>query len=133
MCSVSLIINLSIYKLIIFIIIFCIYFKVYICTFFFRLPDKCTESFYVENLISYTRDCKDNILIDKDSYIDSLLQIDVIYSEESTQVVSGESCDEDSYNYYFHSDDIQVAQGLYFTMEEFHEKLVSLLEESACV
>ena len=87
----------------------------------------------MENLISYTRDCKDNILIDKDSYIDSLLQIDVIYSEESTQGVSGESFDEDSYNYYFHCDDIQVAQRLYLTMEEFHEKLVFLLEESACV
>lgn len=91
-----------------------------------RLTDKLTQSFVFFNVWTFINDCKDNFLVDKD--------IELFWSisdrEESTWVFSCESDSEEQDSYgYFNSGKIQVARKLSVSIEEFHEKLVSLLED----
>ena len=75
---------------------------------------------------TFINDCKDNFLVDKD--------IELFWSisdgEESTCVFScdSDSEEQDSYDY-FNCVKMQVARELYVSIEEFHEKLVTLLED----
>jgi len=73
---------------------------------------------------TFINDCKDNFLVDKD--------IELFWSssdgEESTCVFLCESDSEEQDSYdYFNCGKIQVARDV--SIEEFHEKLVSLLED----